>query len=220
MADNQEVTTMSQADFARYVKVKPQAITKAINADPQRLIRHGKGRAGYIDLECPLTIAYMKSDSVNRHRPNRNKPPGKPPIKSSQKKVTEQAPPSPESIASVKAFNDKQEIERLKKLQETKKIEIHNAKERGKLIDREIVRAFVHGMHEIDNGQWKTLGLKVSTDIAAELGIEDEEKIRVICDLVDKAAYTILKQVQRAENKFLKKLGAEKLPAKMNQNAA
>jgi hypothetical protein len=208
---------MSQTNFAKKLGIKRQAVNFAITKG--RIVKHGSGRQAYIDLDCPLTKEYMNSSSGNRYRGkiasathDPAKPQGKPDASAPPKKEKEIAPASPENVASVKAYHDKQEIERRKKIQETKKIELHNAKTRGELVDREVIQAYVHETHEIDNGQWKTLGLKISTDIAAVFGIDDDELIRRACDVVDKEVYNILKQVKRMQNAFLKKIGAEKIP--------
>lgn len=204
---------INQTDFANKLGIKRQAVNGAINSG--KIVKHGSGRAAYIDLNCPLTKAYMKSPAAQRHTGKDTKPlpitmPPSPP-----EKEIEYAPPSPESIESAKAHHDKQEIERLNKLQATKKLELQNQKSRGELVERDTLELFVNSTYEIDNGLWKTLGLKASTGIAAVFDSDDAEKKREACEVIDKEVFKILKQVKREQNKFLKKLGAEKLPAKV-----
>lgn len=201
---------LNQTNYANKLEVSRQSINAAIRTG--KLVLHGTGRAAYIDLNCPLTKSYTKSRAVQRHTGKDTKDHGIPMPPSPKEKEIEYAPPSPESIEQAKAYHDKQEIERLKKLQETQKLELHNAKARGELIERETIQAFINAMHEIDNGQWKTLGLKISTDIAAVFGIDKDELIRRACDVVDREVYNILKQVKREQNRFLKKIGASKIP--------
>ena len=204
---------LNQTDFAKRLGVERQAVNNAVRKG--QLIKHGQGRAAYIDMSCPMTVAYIKNASANRHRGKaggkartpRATPAPPPP----QKKEPEEAPPSPEAQASAEAFMDKQEIERLKKLEEIENLKIKNAKARGELVERETIQLFIDSMYIIDNGQWRTLGLRVSSDVAALLGIDDDDKIRNMADVIDKAAFNTLKQIKREMNKFLKKIGAKKL---------
>lgn len=201
---------LNQTNYAKKLKVSRQSINAAIRSG--KIVLHGTGRAAYIDLDCPLTKAYSKSRAVQRHTGKDTFDHGIPVPPSPEDKEIEYAPPSPESIESAKAYHTKQDIERLKKLQETQKLELQNAKSRGELVEREIIQTFVDGMHVIDNAQWKTLDLKVASDVAALLGINDDEKIKDIADIIGKEVINILKLVKREQNKFLKNIGAKKLP--------
>lgn len=210
---------MNQTDFAKKIGVTRQAINKAIRTG--MLIKHGEGRAAYIDLGCPVTKAYMKASAD--HRAGVQQPKPKAP-KPKPRGKTEPPPPSPDqkesppaaatNMPSVNAFLDKQEAERLKKLQEIEKLTLQNRARRNELIERDAVQEFIQGMHEIDNGQWKTLGLKISSDVAAAFGIDDDQEVRKACDVIDREVLAVLKQIKREQNKFLKSIGAQKLPAK------
>lgn len=228
---------LNQTKFAEELGVSRQAVNKAIRGG--LLVKHGSGRGAYIDMDCPLTRAYKKSGSSNRHRSKSTKPHSKPKAKSSKKHkkkstskldgVDKSAEPStgkPEETSpepsgneeAVDAYASKQEVERIKKLKEIDKLDLHNKTTRGQLIPRELVQLFINSMYEIDNGQWRTLGLKIAADIAAALGIDDDEMIRKIADLVDKEALSILKQIKREQKKFLKSIGAKKLDDNKTKN--
>ena len=209
---------ISQVALARKLEITKQAISKALRNGI--LIKHKVGKVNKVDLNCPKTKAYIKSSTSARHIKQSPKPQSKPKSPPPGKKAIKQAPPSPESIANAEAYHDKQEIERLNKLQATRKLELHNAKERGELIKREIVQRFEHRKHEIDNGQWRKLGMKISSDVAAVFGIEDEKLVRKACDVIDREVNLILKQIKREQNKYLKGVGAEKISRAGNQNAA
>ena len=207
---------ISQADFARKLKVKPQAITNAINKG--KLIKHSKARAAYIDMECPVTVAYIKNASVNRHRGKAGEqartplqPRATPASTSPQKKEPEYAPPSPEAQASLGAFQDRQSIERLKLMEQIEKLELGNREARKELIARKLLQSFMDKLYAIHNGQLKTHGLRASSDVAAIFGIEDDELIRKACDKIDKDMLSVLKQIKLEMNKFMKKIGAEKI---------
>lgn len=213
---------INQTDIANKLGITRQAINKAIKEG--RLKKHGIGRAAYIDLECPLTKAYMKHGTEQRHgghtgkhKASKVKPQGKPkePLPPPPDKKT--PPDLPDNNESVNAFKDKQEIERLKKIQEIEKIELHNRRVRGELVERDIIQAFIHAMHEIDNGQWKTLGQKISSDIGAVFENDDDDKIRKAADVVEREVMAILKQIKREQNKFLKSIDAEKIPKAKKQ---
>jgi hypothetical protein len=210
---------INQTDLANKLKVSRQAINKAIRKG--QLVKHGEGRAAYIDLKCPLTVAYMKNGTEQRHgnaqgkpKARTPKPPGKPGKAAPPKTAKESAPESPSNDESVQAFVSNEAIKKLKIEEELEKLKLNNRKVRGELIERATVQAFVHSMHEIDNGQWKTLGLKISSDVAAKLDIDDDVKVRAICDVIDREVLAVLKQVKRDQNRFLKKIGAEKIPKK------
>lgn len=198
-----------QAKFAKKLNVSRQAVNKAIKTG--LIILHGNGRAAYIDMACPMTQAYIKNASVNRHRGKDTKPQGKPAPVATKKKAPDPAPPSPEAQASVDAYNDKQVIERRKLMEQIEKLELENRETRKELITRKLVQAFMNELLSIHNGQLKTHGLRASSDMAAIFGIEDDALIRRACDKIDKDMISVLKQIKRVMNKFLKKMGAEKI---------
>ena len=213
---------VSQSRLAGIKGKSRQAIGKAVSEG--KLILHGKGRAARIDLEHPLTIAYLAAPSNPgkatvptpsgaQRKPAKKKAAPPAPAPPPTVPTAENVPPaSPENIRAAEAYMDKQEIERLNKLQATKKLELHNATTRGDLIERETVQSFIHLLHEIDNSQLKTLGFKVSSDIAAVFGSDDAAKVKETCGLIDAGVMQILKQIKREANKFLKKMGAGKIP--------
>lgn len=210
-----------QARLAEIKNCSRAAIGKAIRED--RLILHGDGRAGRVDLECPLTVVYLDGIKV---KPSKKKPPRVKPVNAAPKSdddyIPPPSPPKPdegESQPDINSEKDKSlleqhEIKKLKVVAELEKLNLNNREKRGELVKRYTVQQFMHRLHEIDNGQWKTLGLKLASSVAAELEIEDEKLVRKVCDVIEKEVLTVLKQVKREQNKFLKKLGAEKLPRK------
>lgn len=210
-----------QARLAEIKKCSRAAIGKAIKED--RLILHGEGRAGRVDLECPLTVAYLDGAKVtpSKKKPPRVKPdPVAPKAKgdnippASPDKPEAPTPPPPKSEKD-KSLLEQHEIKRLKVEAELEKLNLNNREKRGELIRRDLVKRYIHKEDEIDNGQWKTLDMKIASDVAAMFGIEDEKKVRGAADIIAREVVAILKQVKRERNKFLKKLGAEKLPRKV-----
>jgi len=221
--DDKGIRYVNQTQLAE-LKVPPvtrQAIKKAIGEG--RLILHGEGRAGRIDLECPLTRAYLATI------PNAGRATGGPPSAPVQKKIAKvSTPASPSSGGSekksakpspslpsndefMKDIQDNVNLKTMKIKEELEKLKLNNQARRNELIERGLVQAFVHSMHEIDNAQWGTLDLKISSDLGAVLDIEDDGTIRKIADVVKREVRAILKQVKEEQNKFLKGLGAQPL---------
>ena len=207
---------MSQADFARHVGAKPQTITKAINAG--KIVKHGTGRTGYIDLKEQLTVAYIESGGKSpvkpkpKPKPRTRKIPRTPPVVDSTPTEQEETPSlPPANLDAVEARATQQDLKSLKMEQELLKLQLGNKEKRGELIRRDTVQGFIHSMHEIDQGSWATLGLKISSDVAAVLGIDDDKLVRKVCDKIDKNVRLVSKQVKREMNKYLKKIGAEKI---------
>lgn len=213
MADNR----LSQSKFAEKLGISRQAVYKAIKTGA--LILHGKGRAAYIDLDDPLTVAYMKSPSVNRPRPRTPNPPGKPKAPAPKGSKEKSVPDSPDKQLDLPASNDDQvsdylanrEIDRRKKEQEIEKLTLANKARRNELIEREAVQQFIDQIYAIHNGQLRTLGLRASSDLAAIFRIEDDNLIRKACDKIDADVLSILKHIKRDMNKFLKKIGGQKI---------
>ena len=209
MSTDQAGNRPSQTEFANKLGIKRQAVNNAIRKS--LLVKHGKGRAAYIDMECPMTQAYIKNASVNRHRGKVTKPQGKPAPAPPKDKAIDPAPPSPEAIASANAFEDKVLVERRKLMEQIEKLELDNRETRKELIPRKLTQAFMDKLYAIHNGQLKTHGLRASSDVAAIFGIEDDALIRKACDKIDKDMLSVLKQIKREMNAFLKKIGAEKI---------
>lgn len=200
---------LNQTDFANKLGIKRQAVNNAIRKG--QLIKHGQGRAAYIDMTCPMTVAYIANASTNRHRSKVTKPRSRPAPAPPEKKSQEPAPPSPEAEASLGAWTDKQLIEHRKLMEQIEKLELDNRKTRNELVARKLVQAFMDKLFTIHNGQLGTLGLRVATDLAAIFGIEDQELIRRACDKTDKDVFAVMKHIKRDMNKFLKQIGGEKI---------
>ncbi|MHC4620922.1 MAG: hypothetical protein ACYTEQ_24515 [Planctomycetota bacterium] len=206
-------------------KPKPvtrQAVQKAIREGKLKLL--GTGRASRIDLDCPLTKAWLVAPTnpgkatagtppkAKRKRTAKKAPPADPVNPAPKKTAKAEAPPEPSNADEVNAFMEREDVKSLKIRAELEKLNINNREKRGELVRRDLVQGFIHAMHEIDNGQWGTLDLKIASDLAALLEVEDDKTTRKIAAVVKREVKAILKQVKREQNKFLKKLGAEKIP--------
>jgi len=212
---------VNQSELARKKGVTRQAVKKAISEG--RLPVEGSGRAARIDLNHPLTLAWLRTPSTPGKAlgPPLSRPQGKPAEKKKAEpspKPKDKEPPEengrrglPSNEEDLQEFLQFTSLKNEKLQEELNKVRLDNQKKRGELIERTLVQKFIHGIHEIDNGQWKTLGLKISSDVAAVLGIDEDEKVRSICDLIDKEVMGVLNLIKREQNSFLIKLGAEKI---------
>jgi hypothetical protein len=171
---------------------------------------HGTGRAARIDLQDPLTVAYLKAESKSGKPPAPAPPKVKP--KATAKAPASGVPKPPAPVAEeknippekpsnedeVEAYAGSQALKQLKIREELEKLRLKNRESRGELIKRETVQA----------------------DVAAVLGIDEDALVRKVCDVVDREVLAVLKQVKREQNKFLKKIGAEKITKEERKNVA
>jgi transcriptional regulator with XRE-family HTH domain len=206
---------ISQAEFARMLGVKRQAINKAIRE--KRLVLHGKGHKSFIKLDDPATKAYIANGSGNRFRQKSVAPkasPKKTVTEAGKSKKGEPISKSQESNDELFKINEENYLIDQKTRQEKlKALQLSNAIMRGEYVRRDLIEEYVDTLFQIDNSQFKTLGLKTSSDIGAVFGVDDDNKIRHTCDIIENEVYKILKQIKREQIKFLKKLEA-------NANAA
>lgn len=100
---------------------------------------------------------------------------------------------------------------KLKTIESIRKIQIANDTARMELIPRDTVKMVFSKLYQIDVNQWRTLGPNLSPDIAAIVGTDDNETMLKISDAVDKEVFTILKQVKRIFNDFLKDIKSEEI---------
>jgi len=61
---------MTKSEFARFAKVSPAAITKAINAG--KLVPIGTGRSAKINTDTPGVVTYL-AELADKHRPGRTR---------------------------------------------------------------------------------------------------------------------------------------------------
>lgn len=212
-APDERYVNQTQLAGMKQPPVNRQAVRNAVSRG--LLILHGEGRAARIDLQCPMTVAYLNGAQVSPGKKKAARPKPKPPAsnadKASPPPEPSPPPPPPDADAKLDAFMDKTEVELHIKAENLVKLKLDNKKKRNELIDRDKVAVFVNSMHEIDNGLWKTMGMNIASDVAAVFDSDDDELVRATCAVIEKKVFDILKQVKREQNKFLKKIGAAKL---------
>lgn len=102
-------------------------------------------------------------------------------------------------------------VEKLVKIARMKKIDIETQEKRNKLISRELITDIFNQLYTIDTNEWRTLGLNVAPQVAADMGIDDPKKVIKIAENIDKETFATLKRVKKLVNKFLKTIKSEEL---------
>jgi hypothetical protein len=100
---------------------------------------------------------------------------------------------------------------RLKAIEAVKQAQIKNAKDRGQLISRDLVRQVLAQIFTIDVNEWRTLSANLTPELASVFGIHDAEKLIEAEARIDQEVFAILQHSKRITNDFLKSIEAEGL---------
>jgi len=103
----------------------------------------------------------------------------------------------------------KSDIDKLHKLEGLLKIRVEREAKRGELIDRTLVRTVFGKLYQIDSNELRTLGGKLSADIAGIFGVEDVELMLKVEQKIDTEVVRILAHIKRLMDDFLVKQGTE-----------
>jgi hypothetical protein len=88
-------------------------------------------------------------------------------------------------------------------------LELKNRRERGALIDREIVKAYDAKTAAIDAQELLTLGQRVSANLAAAFGLDDA-KSKIKCkQIIDKEVFSAMEHKKRMRKDFFESLADE-----------
>jgi len=99
---------------------------------------------------------------------------------------------------------DKYRIDTALSLEKLKKSQIENEKSRGKLIDRELVSAFIAEWYNIEANEFLTLADKMPQDIASIVGVDDPTLMSDIGTYVQKEIARALDHIELSKKRFLK----------------
>lgn len=86
------------------------------------------------------------------------------------------------------------------------KTRIENAKEKGKLIDREIVKKFVSKLYAIDQNEFLVSSQKIAHLVAGICGVNEDAKILELETAIQSELYKTLSHIKRLMDDFLKGL--------------
>lgn len=200
----------TKTNFAKRAGISRQAVYK--------LLSEGKlvaGSTGKLDVMNETNRDYLstKKDGLI---PNSKKP-KKQAIKADTVKTKDKKPTTetqslsldydPEDLTTISQSS----ANKLKTIEGIRKIQIANDTARKDLISRDSARSVFSKLYQIDINQWRTLGPNLSPEIAAIVGTDDNEIMLKISDAIDKEVFTILKQVKRIFNDFLKEQKADEI---------
>jgi hypothetical protein len=151
---------LSQSAFAKMLGVTSQAIVK-IKDQLTWVTIEGKKKP-LVDIQGVKTLRYISE----REKKIKNDPSAfHSTTKSNEKK---EAPPKQKIIYPVSdQDNDEPSLKEIKTQEEIEKLRIANRQNRGKLIDKRIVKKVFDRLHTIDQNQLKTLGVTASPKISS-----------------------------------------------------
>lgn len=206
---------ISQAAFATKAGVSRQAITKAITVGTVR--KRGNGK---IDTTDSVNLEYVRKKQKERDKDQK---------KDNPERLTESVDKpdfhslmdsgeydhlfsggQPEKIDNLTKAN----AEKLKIIEQIKQIQLKLAKERKELIPKELVQKVFGKIYAIDVNEFQTLPANIIADIASIVGIDDDEKITQLTEVIDKKVFRTLQHIKTTINKFLKEIDAEQITDK------
>lgn len=205
---------VKSAEFARIAGVSRAAITKRCKAGS--LVRTP---AGKLDTNNAVNRAFLVGQREKGKKPKIN------PVSAKETAVVEKEGPELsinieetkflESILSGKTVINsldhlsKTSIERIKIIEQIRKLRIDTDESLNKLISRELVKKVFSQLYAIDINEFKTLGPAISQEIITIMGVGDEKQIREIEDMIDKHLRKVLQHIKRITDDFLKSIEAE-----------
>jgi hypothetical protein len=103
-------------------------------------------------------------------------------------------------------FDTKRELEKDLLRQRKLNLELKTKKERGQLIDRELVKAYDAKSAAIDAQELLTLGQRISANLAAAFGKDDPKSKIKAKTIVDKEVFGAIEHKKRMREDFLKSI--------------
>ena len=184
----------------------------------------GEGRTQKVDLTGDRSIQYM-----NLQRDKKAPPPT--PVHNSapqptvtyadageaEKKDTELTEKVVEAIGDGKQITidvaalSKTSVDKLRQIENIRKVQVETAKKRGELIDRNVLRSFMAEMYSIDVNEFQTLGPNLAPEVAAMLGVDDADSIIKVGQLIEAEVFKVLEHVKRRTREFLVEMKEEAL---------
>lgn len=235
MKSQQPQNLVNQTQFAKLCKVSAEAIRKACAAGKINFI--GEGRKKQIDLNGELTIDYLHDKNAQRskspdNQENEQESPSQvnkqtlPEEKSSSQSVTDKNPTvdnsglsgSSDLPLSIDLDNLSDEdmlklrpgqVKMLKDLEMTLRTRQNRFKERGDLIDRKLVTKFLGVLFTIERNEIVPISEKIPSEIAAILGIEDNELVLKIAKLMKDEFGKAFSHIEAKTQTFLTSINSD-----------
>lgn len=194
----------TKINFAKRAGISRQAVYQLIRDG--KLVQTTKGK---LDVNNPTNKEYLSNKKHGIKKPetkaikaDKAKPEDKKPSTNQDDQPKDYNPEDLNTISHTSA-------NKLKTIEGIRKIQIANDTARLELVSRDSVKMILSKLYQIDVNQWRTLGPNLSPEIAAIVGTDDNETMLKISDAIDKEAFTILKQVKRILNDFLKDIKSD-----------
>lgn len=203
---------VSQSGFAKLAGVSRQAITQAVKEGRLESCKLG------IDPEHPTNRHYLATSRANAHR---NTDRG-----SQQKRKS-----APKSVRGKKVditaltggligteLDDylsalsKPSTDRLKVVEQIKALRLKTDERRLTHVPRETVRRVFSRIYMVDTNEFRTLPDKLASEVASICGIDDDEKVFEIKEIIELNVFKVLNHVKRLINDFLEEIRDEPLP--------
>jgi len=93
-----------------------------------------------------------------------------------------------------------------KRIEEIKKLQLARQEKRKELVPRVMVQRVFNRLYMIDVNQFRSLGDRVSPEIASLCGAAEQETILQINKIIEREIFKTLKHVQRLLDEFLKSI--------------
>ena len=105
----------------------------------------------------------------------------------------------------------KVDIDKIKSYHQIQKLKVDTAKARDELINKKLIRSVFSKLYEIDMSQFLTLKDKLIPDLSGIAGVNEEATKLQMGERMDEELWKVLKNVKREMNKFLMKIGDDKI---------
>lgn len=230
MSNSQSQNLVNQTQFAKLCKVSAEAIRKACASGKINIV--GEGRKKQIDLNGELTIDYLHDKNSQRTKsPDDSENHQEiPPLVSEQTlpeeessfKIASDVPALPKSsgsdLTNIDLDNLTDEdmlrlrpshVKMLKDLETTLRTRQNRIKERGDLIDRKLVTKFLGILFTIERNEIVPISEKIPSEIAAILGVEDNELVLKIGKLLKDEFAKAFSHIEAKTQTFLTSINSD-----------
>jgi hypothetical protein len=217
----------TQSALARLVGVSRQAIYDAIKNE--HIPHVEQNRKKKIDLDDPRIQNYIKGNP-QRNRKKEEKPKTEPKKGSKKKKEPAEKKSKPDikeslelkgevDLSEVDDLNtlSKYDLERYQKMVVIEKEKIKIAKDRGELIDRDLVVRIFSKIYQIDVNNFLQLSHALAPRIVQSVfKTSDPEKITETTKMIDEELYKTQNYIQREIDEFLESIKTKEVPKNDN----
>lgn len=208
---------ISRVEFAQLCGITPQGVHRAIKRERVHLTQ------GKVDPDHP-TNRHYREQSRNRgaaQSPAPAAPPppagpksAQPPGSKSKKTngLTEHAQAQLEQNEIVErqtTIKFKNEADLQKTIEQHKALQLKNDAARNQLISRDLVKRVFGELYQIETTELLTLGEKISPEIAALFGLDDQQAVLDVGKVIQKEISKTLEHVELTIDKFLKSFQVE-----------